>query len=69
MSELASKDVLRRRFILSRKRVLMFIQAPCKMGLDIPYGFEVLIENLMDPSHVPYAHHGIMMPPGPQHQR
>ncbi|KAF5768212.1 putative pheophorbide a oxygenase [Helianthus annuus] len=26
---------------------------------DIPYGCEVLIENLMDPSHVPYAHHGI----------
>ncbi|PIA59926.1 hypothetical protein AQUCO_00400649v1 [Aquilegia coerulea] len=27
---------------------------------DIPYGYEVLIENLMDPSHVPYAHYGIM---------
>ncbi|KAK4764183.1 hypothetical protein SAY87_013621 [Trapa incisa] len=27
---------------------------------DIPYGYEVLIENLMDPAHVPYAHHGIM---------
>ncbi|MFS8008082.1 putative pheophorbide a oxygenase [Helianthus anomalus] len=26
---------------------------------DIPYGCEVLIENLMDPSHVPYAHHGM----------
>ncbi|OWM69273.1 hypothetical protein CDL15_Pgr025460 [Punica granatum] len=24
---------------------------------DIPYGYEVLIENLMDPAHVPYAHH------------
>uniref|UniRef100_A0A0D6R5K1 Rieske domain-containing protein n=1 Tax=Araucaria cunninghamii TaxID=56994 RepID=A0A0D6R5K1_ARACU len=24
---------------------------------DIPYGYEILIENLMDPSHVPYAHH------------
>ncbi|KAJ7527737.1 hypothetical protein O6H91_16G068700 [Diphasiastrum complanatum] len=24
---------------------------------DMPFGFEVLIENLMDPSHVPFAHH------------
>ncbi|KAF5768216.1 putative pheophorbide a oxygenase [Helianthus annuus] len=27
---------------------------------DIPYGYEVLIENLMDPSHVQYAHRGII---------
>ncbi|KAK3026382.1 hypothetical protein RJ639_040471 [Escallonia herrerae] len=27
---------------------------------DIPYGYEVLAENLMDPAHVPYAHYGIM---------
>ncbi|XP_027347892.1 protochlorophyllide-dependent translocon component 52, chloroplastic [Abrus precatorius] len=27
---------------------------------DIPYGYEVLIENLMDPAHVPYAHYGLM---------
>ncbi|XVE70330.1 hypothetical protein DITRI_Ditri10aG0064000 [Diplodiscus trichospermus] len=27
---------------------------------DIPYGYEVLIENLMDPAHLPYAHYGIM---------
>ncbi|XP_057432997.1 protochlorophyllide-dependent translocon component 52, chloroplastic-like [Lotus japonicus] len=27
---------------------------------DITYGYEVLIENLMDPSHVPYAHYGLM---------
>ncbi|EXC34489.1 Protochlorophyllide-dependent translocon component 52 [Morus notabilis] len=30
---------------------------------DIPYGYEVLIENLMDPAHVPYAHYGIMRTP------
>ncbi|PIA53939.1 hypothetical protein AQUCO_00900482v1, partial [Aquilegia coerulea] len=29
---------------------------------DIPYGYEVLIENLMDPAHVPYAHYGILVP-------
>ncbi|CAL1388325.1 unnamed protein product [Linum trigynum] len=23
---------------------------------DLPYGYEVLIENLMDPAHLPYAH-------------
>ncbi|KAE8673634.1 Protochlorophyllide-dependent translocon component 52 [Hibiscus syriacus] len=27
---------------------------------DIPYGYDVLVENLMDPSHVPYAHYGLM---------
>nr|AII16851.1 PTC52-like protein 1 [Ocimum basilicum] len=31
---------------------------------DIAYGYyEVLIENLMDPSHVPYAHYGIIRIP------
>ncbi|XP_030511153.2 protochlorophyllide-dependent translocon component 52, chloroplastic [Cannabis sativa] len=30
---------------------------------DIPYGYEVLIENLMDPAHVPYAHYGLMRNP------
>ncbi|KAF5206771.1 Pheophorbide a oxygenase protein [Thalictrum thalictroides] len=30
---------------------------------DIPYGYEVLVENLMDPAHVPYAHYGIMNVP------
>lgn len=30
---------------------------------DIPYGYEVLVENLMDPAHVPYAHYGIMRVP------
>ncbi|KAK9707402.1 hypothetical protein RND81_07G195500 [Saponaria officinalis] len=36
----------------------------CTMGnRDIPYGYEVLIENLMDPAHVRYAHYGIMRVP------
>ncbi|KAJ4724040.1 protochlorophyllide-dependent translocon component 52, chloroplastic [Melia azedarach] len=30
---------------------------------DLPYGYEVLIENLMDPAHVPYAHYKIMRIP------
>ncbi|XP_060184865.1 flavonoid 8-hydroxylase 2, chloroplastic-like [Lycium barbarum] len=30
---------------------------------DIPYGYEILIENLMDPSHINYAHYGIMKVP------
>ncbi|KAK6915844.1 Rieske [2Fe-2S] iron-sulfur domain [Dillenia turbinata] len=30
---------------------------------DIHYGYEVLIENLMDPAHVPYSHYGIMHVP------
>uniref|UniRef100_J3LTX2 Rieske domain-containing protein n=1 Tax=Oryza brachyantha TaxID=4533 RepID=J3LTX2_ORYBR len=26
---------------------------------DLPYGYELLVENLMDPAHVPYAHRGL----------
>jgi len=26
---------------------------------DMPYGYDGLIENLLDPSHVPFAHHGL----------
>ncbi|XP_058211629.1 protochlorophyllide-dependent translocon component 52, chloroplastic-like isoform X1 [Rhododendron vialii] len=33
---------------------------------EIPYGYEVLIENLMDPAHVPYAHYGMMQVPSPK---
>ncbi|CAN1810407.1 Protochlorophyllide-dependent translocon component 52, chloroplastic [Linum perenne] len=27
---------------------------------DFPYGYDVLIENLMDPAHAPYAHYGLI---------
>ncbi|KAK9908684.1 hypothetical protein WJX75_001402 [Coccomyxa subellipsoidea] len=27
---------------------------------ELPYGWEVLAENLMDPSHLPFAHHGVL---------
>ncbi|KAL5832384.1 hypothetical protein ACOSQ4_017738 [Xanthoceras sorbifolium] len=27
---------------------------------DFPYGYEVLIENLADPAHLPYAHFGLL---------
>ncbi|CAN6291446.1 unnamed protein product [Urochloa humidicola] len=27
---------------------------------DLPYGYDILVENLFDPAHVPYAHKGIM---------
>ncbi|AII17149.1 putative phaeophorbide a oxygenase [Aureococcus anophagefferens virus] len=26
---------------------------------ELPYSFDILIENFMDPSHIPYAHHGL----------
>ena len=26
---------------------------------ELPYGHDVLIENLLDPAHVPFAHHGV----------
>uniref|UniRef100_J3LTX1 Pheophorbide a oxygenase domain-containing protein n=1 Tax=Oryza brachyantha TaxID=4533 RepID=J3LTX1_ORYBR len=28
---------------------------------DLPYGYDVLLENLNDPAHVPYAHKGLML--------
>ncbi|XP_057998182.1 protochlorophyllide-dependent translocon component 52, chloroplastic isoform X2 [Hevea brasiliensis] len=30
---------------------------------DFPFGYEILIENLMDPSHVPYAHFKLLPNP------
>ncbi|MFS8008945.1 putative pheophorbide a oxygenase [Helianthus anomalus] len=33
---------------------------------EIPYGYEILAENLMDPAHVPYAHYGIFRAPQPR---
>lgn len=27
---------------------------------DIPYGYEIFLENLMDPAHVPYSHYGLI---------
>lgn len=35
---------------------------------EIAYGYEVLIENLMDPAHVPYAHYGIMRTQQPKNR-
>lgn len=26
---------------------------------DLPYGYDTLVENLIDPAHVPFAHHGL----------
>ena len=26
---------------------------------ELPYSYDILIENFMDPSHIPYAHHGL----------
>ncbi|XP_020578686.1 protochlorophyllide-dependent translocon component 52, chloroplastic-like isoform X2 [Phalaenopsis equestris] len=54
------------------KNILMNCKPPCiselddpsyasLMGIrDISYGYEILIENLMDPAHVRYSHHKIM---------
>ncbi|CAN1150053.1 Protochlorophyllide-dependent translocon component 52, chloroplastic [Linum perenne] len=36
---------------------------------DLPYGYEVLVENLMDPSHLPYAHYGLLNSRPPQVKR
>ncbi|XP_078429934.1 ACD1-like protein [Wolffia australiana] len=36
---------------------------------DLPYGYEVLIENLMDPAHVSYAHYGLMGMPKPKNDK
>lgn len=26
---------------------------------DLEYGYDTLIENVVDPAHVPFAHHGV----------
>eukprot|EP00854_Cymbomonas_tetramitiformis_P016201 gene16201-19226_t len=26
---------------------------------DLPYGHDILLENLLDPSHLPFSHHGV----------
>ncbi|CAN1327404.1 Protochlorophyllide-dependent translocon component 52, chloroplastic [Linum perenne] len=36
---------------------------------DFPYGYEVLIENLMDPAHAPYAHYGLLPTQPPKEKR
>ncbi|CAN1853820.1 Protochlorophyllide-dependent translocon component 52, chloroplastic [Linum perenne] len=36
---------------------------------DLPFGYEVLVENLMDPSHVPYAHYGLLNSQPPEVKR
>ena len=32
---------------------------PMTTTRDLPYGWDTLVENLIDPSHVPFAHHGL----------
>ena len=32
---------------------------PSTYTRDLPYGWDTLIENLIDPSHIPFAHHGL----------
>jgi phenylpropionate dioxygenase-like ring-hydroxylating dioxygenase large terminal subunit len=31
-----------------------------KYSRDVPYSWSALVENLMDTSHVPFAHHGVL---------
>ncbi|PON98088.1 Pheophorbide a oxygenase [Trema orientale] len=35
---------------------------------EFPFGYEILLENLMDPSHVPYAHYGILRTRQPENK-
>lgn len=27
---------------------------------ELPYGLDILLENVLDPSHVPFSHHGVI---------
>jgi len=36
-----------------------FPKDPSTYTRDLPYGWDTLVENLIDPSHVPFAHHGL----------
>lgn len=33
--------------------------APIWYMREMPYSFEVLMENLTDPAHLPFSHHGL----------
>ncbi|CAM9788232.1 unnamed protein product [Chrysoparadoxa australica] len=33
--------------------------APTTLVRDLPYSFDMLVENFMDPAHIPFAHHGL----------
>jgi phenylpropionate dioxygenase-like ring-hydroxylating dioxygenase large terminal subunit len=35
------------------------LQSPTTYTRDLPYGYDTLLENIVDPSHVPFAHHGL----------
>jgi pheophorbide a oxygenase len=37
----------------------MVVDNPTTYTRDLPYGWASLVENLVDPSHVPFAHHGM----------
>ncbi|CAL4919627.1 unnamed protein product [Urochloa decumbens] len=54
------KDVLQRK----RPPLIPEIDDPGFVNLygirDLPYGYDILVENLFDPAHVPYAHKGIL---------
>ena len=32
----------------------------CRFMRDLPYSIDILAENVLDPSHVPFSHHGMM---------
>ncbi len=32
---------------------------PSTYTRDLPYGWDTLLENLIDPAHIPFAHHGL----------
>uniref|UniRef100_A0ACD6A775 Uncharacterized protein n=1 Tax=Avena sativa TaxID=4498 RepID=A0ACD6A775_AVESA len=57
------------RDVLQRKRppLLSQIDDPSFVTIygirDLPYGYDVMLENLMDPAHVSYAHKGLMRDP------
>jgi phenylpropionate dioxygenase-like ring-hydroxylating dioxygenase large terminal subunit len=35
------------------------LTSPATFTRDLPYGYDTLLENIVDPSHVPFAHHGL----------
>ena len=32
---------------------------PTSYTRDLPYGWDTLLENLIDPAHIPFAHHNL----------
>ncbi|KAL1530245.1 hypothetical protein AB1Y20_001160 [Prymnesium parvum] len=44
---------------LPRHQLASVVPGASTYTRDLPYGWDTLLENIVDPSHIPFAHHGL----------